>query len=144
MGHRRTIEEVAMSRFDGSSFVRRALLLDAVVSGGTGILMALGAEALQRVLGLPAGLLRYAGIALVPFAALLVHLAGRERVLASSVWAVIIGNAAWVAASILVLLLGWIEPNRLGYAFVMAQAAAVAVLAEIEYAGLRRSAPVAG
>jgi hypothetical protein len=46
-------------------------------------------------------------------------------------------NAAWVAASARALLLGWIQPNGLGYAFVIGQAAAVAVLAGMQYAGLR-------
>ena len=131
-----------MSRTDASPFLRRALLLDAAISGATGVLLILDAGLLQRVLGLPSTLLHYAGLALIPFAALLVHLARRERLSSSSVRAVIAGNAAWVVASLAVLLAGWIEPNRLGTAFVVAQALAVAVLAEIEYAGLRRSAAI--
>ena len=128
-----------MSRTDASPFLRRALLLDAAISGATGILLALDAGVLQQLLGLPPALLRYAGLALIPFAALLVHLARGERLSPSSVWAVIAGNAAWVVASLAVLLTGWIEPNRLGTAFVVAQALAVALLAEVEYAALRRS-----
>ncbi len=56
-----------------------------------------------------------------------------------SVVAVIALNAGWVAASLLLLLAGWVEPNGLGYAFILGQAGAVAVLAEMQYVGLRRS-----
>ena len=42
------------------------------------------------------------------------------------------------AASIL-LISDWVFPTLLGHAFVIAQAIAVVLLAELEYAGLRRS-----
>jgi hypothetical protein len=56
-----------------------------------------------------------------------------------AVLAVIAGNGAWVAASVLVLLAGVLRPSALGYAFVLGQAAAVAVLAEVEAVALRRA-----
>ncbi len=49
-------------------------------------------------------------------------------------------NALWVAASFGVLLSGAIAPNLLGYAFVIAQALTVALLAELQFVGFRRSA----
>jgi len=49
-------------------------------------------------------------------------------------------NAAWVAGSVLLLLSGRIEPNILGYAFILGQALAVAGFAEMQYVGLRKSA----
>ena len=52
----------------------------------------------------------------------------------------IAGNALWVAASVALLRSRWIPPSVLGWAFVIVQAAAVAVLAEMEYVGLRKSA----
>jgi hypothetical protein len=58
---------------------------------------------------------------------------------ASGARAVIAANIAWVGASALVLLTGWIDPNGLGVAFVVLQAVVVAGLAELQYAGLRRS-----
>ena len=48
-----------------------------------------------------------------------------------------------VAASVLVLVSRTIEPNSLGIAFVVVQAVAVGVLAELEWVGLRRSAALA-
>ena len=49
-------------------------------------------------------------------------------------------NALWVAASVTLLVSGAVEPNLLGYAFVIAQALAVALLAELQFIGMRRSA----
>lgn len=129
-----------MSSHD-SSFLRRALLADAGISGATGLLMALGAKTLEERLGMPAALLRYAGLGLIPFAALLAYLATRERTSRAGVWAVIEINATWVAASLLLLLSGWIALTGLGSAFVLLQALAVAGLALIQYVGLRKSAP---
>lgn len=129
-----------MSIFESPLFLRRILLADAAISGVTGLMMALGAGTLEALLGVPAPLLRYAGWSLVPFAILVASLARREAPPRAGVATVIALNAAWVAASVLVLLAGWIYPNGFGYAFILGQAAAVAVLAEMQYSGLRRSA----
>jgi hypothetical protein len=52
---------------------------------------------------------------------------------------VIGGNVLWVIGSVALMVGGWIAPNRLGYAFIGAQAVAVAVLAALELAALRRT-----
>ena len=122
-----------------SSFLRRILLIDAAVSGAAGLVMALGAEPLERWLAVPAPLLRYAGWPLLPFAAALVYLARRPALPRGAVVTVIALNGAWVAASVLVLAAGAIQPAPLGYAFVVGQAVAVAALAEMETVGLRKA-----
>ena len=124
-----------------SPFLRKALLADAAISGATGLLLALGAGYLADLLGVPVGLPRWAGIALLPVAALLAFLATRERLSRPVVWAVIAANLVWAADSILLLFVGWIEPTALGVAFIVAQASVVAVFAELQWLGLRRSAP---
>ncbi len=53
---------------------------------------------------------------------------------------VIAGNAVWTLASIALLFSGAVTPNLLGEAFVVIQAIAVGVLAELQYIGLRKSA----
>ena len=53
---------------------------------------------------------------------------------------VVAGNTAWTAASIALLFSGWVAPNLLGEATVAMQAIAVGIFAELQYAGLRRSA----
>lgn len=55
------------------------------------------------------------------------------------VFAVVACNASWALDSVLLLFTGWIEPTLLGEVFVAGQAIIVAVLAELEFVGLRRS-----
>lgn len=129
-----------MSTTTVSPFLRRAMLADAAFSGTSGLILALAAGWLGDLLGLPVPLLRYVGLALLPYAALLAFLATRETLPRGDVWAIIVGNAVWTAASILLLFTGWIEPTTLGVVFVIAQAAVVAVFAELQWFGLKRAA----
>src|SRR5947209_16416151 len=126
-----------------STLLRRALLLDAVASAGTGVLTAAGAAILSRLCNLPEPLLAYGGLSLLPFAAIVGLLARRDVLPAAIVWAVIAYNALWSIDSIVLLLSGWIAPNAFGFVFVIAQALVVAVVAECQYIGLRRSRPLA-
>jgi hypothetical protein len=121
---------------DRSTFLRRVILVDAATCVATGLLLALGAGALTPLLELPGALLRYSGLSLFPIAAFMVWVATRESLPRPGVWLIIAGNILWVAGSVLVLAV--ISPRTLGYAFVIAQAAAVALLAELEIVGLRR------
>ena len=122
-----------------STFLRRALIADAVASAATGLLMLVAAGRLEQWLALPADLLRAAGASLLPFAAIVAWLGLRETISRAAVWIVIGLNALWVIDSVALLFTSWVQPALLGYAFVLAQAAAVAVLAELEYVGLRRA-----
>jgi hypothetical protein len=98
---------------------------------------------LSGVLSLPVALLREAGVVLLPFALLLVFMSTRARLPRAAVWAVIVVNAIWAIDSIALLFTGWVQPNLLGYVFVAAQAAFVALMAELEYFGLRKSVALA-
>ncbi len=120
-----------------STLLRDALLADAIVSGGTGLLMAAAAEPLERLLAVPSTLLFYAGLSLLPFAALVAWLGTREGPSRPAIWAVIIVNALWVIDSVLLLASGWLAPTPLGYAFIAIQAVVVALLAELQYVALR-------
>jgi hypothetical protein len=128
-----------MSLVSMNPFLRRVLVADALISAAAGVLMALGAGWLQDLLALPSTLLLAAGIALFPWAACLLWLARKPAVPAGAVWAVIVVNIAWVVDSAWVALGGVFQPNALGQAFIAAQALAVAVLAELEFIGMRRS-----
>jgi len=132
-----------MSPFRPSVFLRRALLADALVSGATGILMVAGANFVAGLLGLPASLLQEAGIVLIPYGAAVAFLGTRERVVAAAVWAVIIANGVWAAASVALLGSGLIDPTWLGDAFVTAQALVVALFAALQHMGLHRTAVAA-
>ena len=120
-----------------TTFLRYALLTDAATSGATGILLVLGAGPLSALLLLPEPLLRWAGAILVPFA-ILVGLAGRSAAPSRpAVVAIILANALWVVDSFALLAAGWVAPNGLGTAFVVAQAVAVGALAAAQAIGLR-------
>ena len=123
-------------------FLRHVLRADALISGAAGLLMAAGAPYLAPFLGLPSALLFWAGVALFPFVALLVAVSARSEVSRLMLIDIIGINALWVIASFGVLLSGAVAPNALGYAFVVAQALAVALLAELQLVGMRRSASV--
>ena len=128
-----------MSDLTTSPILRRALLLDAVATGATALLLVLGAGLLADLLGLPSALMRVAGLILVPFVGLVAWTASQARPPAGAVWTIILGNAAWVAASLVLLVSGWVAPTALGYAFVIAQALAVGIFAELQVMGLRRA-----
>ena len=120
-------------------FLRRVLIVDAVASAATGLFMFAFAAVLEQWLNLPSALLRYAGLSLLPFAAIVAWLGLREQLSRGGVWAVIALNVLWVVDSAALLVSGWVDPVLLGYAFVIFQAAVVAVLAELEFVGLRRA-----
>jgi hypothetical protein len=122
-----------------SSLLRKALLADALLSGVTGLALALAAAPLATLFGLPVGLLRWSGLILIPYAASVAHLGIRDRTQRPLVFAVVACNALWALDSVLLLVTGWIEPTVPGNVFVVGQALVVVVLAELEILGLRRS-----
>ena len=124
-------------------FLRNILAADAAISGAAAILMIVGAPYLSPLLGLPAGLLFWAGVVLVPFVALLLATLRRQSVPRLIMIDIIAVNALWVAVSFGLLFSGLVSPNALGIAFVAAQALAVAVLAELQFVGMRRAAKAA-
>jgi hypothetical protein len=129
-----------MNLHHSSTFLRRMLLADAVISGATGLVMLAGASLLDHLLGIPAALLRYAGLALLPFSAMVWQLSRRAPISRPSVLTVVGLNAGWVAGSVLLLVSGWIDPTSIGGAFVILQAVVVAAFAELQYTALRRTA----
>ena len=123
-----------------STFLRRALVVDAVATAATALLSIVAAGNLSRMFSVPETLLRGSGLALVPFVAFVLWLATRERASRTAVRAVIALNLAWVVASLWLVLGGPIAPNALGIGFIVAQAIAVAAFAELQYVGLKRAA----
>jgi hypothetical protein len=122
-----------------STFLRRALLADAVFSGVAALGFTFGAGAFASVFNLPEVLLRETGLFLIAYTALVGWLASRSAVPRALVLLVVIGNAAWTIASVALLLSGAVSPNLLGEAMVVAQAIATGVFAELQYVGLRKS-----
>ena len=125
-----------------NTLLRYALLADAIASGATGLLLIAGAGLLEGLLGLPAALMREAGLVLVPYVAFVAWVGTREAISRPAVQAIIAMNLLWVVGSAVVLF-AFVTPNLLGYAFVIAQAIVVGVFAELQIIGLRRRQAVA-
>lgn len=125
---------------DRPALLRQALLADGIVSGATGIALALAAGPLADFLGLPTLLLRLAGLSLLPYAAALFYLGTRTTISRPGAWAVVGLSLLWAAASVLLLLTGWVDPTGVGTLFVIVQALVVAAVADVQYLALRRSA----
>jgi hypothetical protein len=121
-----------------SAFLKTALRIDAVTCVAMGLLMTVGSGLISDFTRIPETLLMAAGLSLFPIAAFIGFVSSRELIRAPEVWIVIFGNIGWVMASLWLLAAGTIMPNSLGVAFVALQAAAVALLAAVEYAGLNR------
>lgn len=126
-----------------SSPLRTLLLLDAATCTGMGAILTLAAAPLAAWTAIPASLLFYAGAVLFPVAVFMGMVAMRALANRTAVWLVVAGNGLWVAASLGLLVGGWIAPNALGQAFIVAQALAVALFAVLEHLAGRRSSATA-
>ena len=124
---------------DGTAWLRRALWVDVLFSGAAGVAMGAGHALLAPVLGLPEALLIGAALVCLAWAAALGALARRPHIARPLAWGVVVGNGAWVAASIALLVFGWVQPSTLGTAFLVAQAVAVGVFAELQWWAMRRA-----
>jgi len=131
-----------MSLFASPRFLRQVLGVDAVSGSATALLHLTAAGALAPLLGLPGGLLVASGLALIAFVAGSAYLASCDPVPRGPVWALIFANWAWAGAC-LALLFSGAAATALGQGYLVVQAAAVALLAELEWMGLRRY-PVRG
>ena len=121
--------------------LKNVLLLDAATCLGAGALMAFASNFVSGLTAIPAPLLFWAGLFLFPVAALMIAAGLQAAPSRPLVWLIILGNAAWVAASI--ALFAIISPNVLGVVFILAQAATVAILTLLEHNALQRSNIVA-
>jgi hypothetical protein len=128
-----------MMKMNSATALRALLTIDALISGATGIAMILAAGVLEPLLSVPTVVMRSAGVMLLPFAAMVFFFSRPAQLTPARVRAVIALNVAWVGASILVLVTGWLQPSMLGVAFVVFQALVVAALAELQFTGLRRA-----
>lgn len=119
-----------------SPFLRHVLVVDALVSGAAGLVMIAGAGLLAPLLGLPQLLLTIAGAVMIPWLAALVVLSRMVLIPRAAVRAVVATNIVWVLGSAAALIA--FSPSALGYAFVIAQALAVGLFAELQVLALKR------
>ena len=114
--------------------LRRVLLLDAAASGALGLAGLVGSSVLDDLLGLPAALLLGVGVFLVGYALGLVGLARMSPVPRGLTLVVVLGNSAWVLMSVALVVGAWERLTVVGVVVVLAQAAAVAVFADLQWA----------
>jgi hypothetical protein len=117
------------------------MALDAASCAATGALQLLFTGALARLTGLSAPLLLGTGIFLLAYAAAAAWMASREQPPRRLIGLVVAGNFGWAAGCVALLALEGAAISALGWAWVLAQALTVVVLAELQWMGLRHSRP---
>ena len=123
--------------------LRLVLWADALSGSATAVLHLALAASLSALLGLPTGLLSASGILLLLYVALAGSLALQSLPSRALLGVLVIGNFAWVAACLVLLFGGSVSPTPLGEAYLVVQAVAVLVLAELQWMALRRTRPAA-
>ena len=128
-----------MSYVSSVRFLRHVLWVDAVSCLACGLLQVTLTATLVERLGLPATLLADTGVFLLLYGAAVAIFAMRIRSPGMVIWLLIAGNGAWAAACIALLFRGGLDLTLLGKSYVVAQALAVLVLADLQYFGFRRT-----
>jgi hypothetical protein len=128
-----------MNRLHVSPLLRLALRLDAAASVGVGALTLALASPLTPILGAPKAWVLAAGVFLLAYGIAVGWFALRTTLARTLAWTVIVGNVLWAVHTGLLGFTGLIAPTTLGLALILGQAAAVLLLADLQYFGLRRS-----
>jgi hypothetical protein len=127
---------------DRSGLLRLALKLDAVATGALALLALVAGPLLAELLGIPSSLLWPLGLFLAAYATAIWIIGTRASINRAAVWAAVALNLLWAVDSVAAVAPGWLPLTTLGVAFVLAQAGAVLVFAELQFLGLRRARPV--
>jgi hypothetical protein len=119
-------------------FLRAVVWFDASTGVLLGVLHLLLTAPLAEWLGLPAGLLQVTGAMLLGYAALATSIARSEPMPRGWLWVLIVGNFAWALASLALLLGSAAAPTLPGQAYLLVHVVSVALLAELQWMGVRR------
>ena len=115
--------------------IRRSLQLDALASGGLGVLLVALSGVADEHLGLPAGLSVGVGLFLFAWASVCAWAASQES--AGITREIAFANIGWVVASVAFVSTSWVDLTALGEAFVVAQALAVLCLVVLQLTAVR-------
>ncbi len=116
--------------------LRVLLGLDGAFCLAGGVALVAAAGVLGPAMGLPDGLLRGAGLVLLPWGAFVAWCASQAEPPRRAVLAVVVLNLIWAVDSVLLLATGWVAPNGLGVAFVLVQAAMGGGIAVLQWLAL--------
>lgn len=131
-----------MSKFSNGLTLPWLLRLDSATCVAMSALLALASDFISNLTEIPAKVLIYAGLSLIPIAIFMALVSWRRLQQKLLAQVVIAGNIVWVLGSL--ALLSMVEPNEFGIVFVLAQAGAVAVFALLEWRALEARARHAG
>lgn len=106
--------------------------IDAITCAAMGVALVAASAPMGELTGIPASLLYWAGVLLLPTAAFMAWVSQSASPPAWAVNFIILGNGAWVAASLFLPVAGMIIPNLFGWTFLVGQAAAVTALTGLE------------
>lgn len=129
----------AVARVRETPLLRWTLELDGLANVLIGLVYVLAAGWVGEELGLPAQLLYPVGAFMLVGGALVVAMSMRHSVPVLWVGALIVVNLVWAVDSVVVAATGWFDPTTAGTVWILLQAAAVALLGVLEWAGLRRA-----
>ena len=121
------------------SLLRFAMRADATLCAALGLLVAMAADPLSKLSGLPSTAEWATGAGLVAYGALLYILAAVGDIRRVGI-GVVAANVAFVAAVVTVLAAGWLPLTALGVVMTLAIAAATLAFAYLQYLGVRRLA----
>jgi hypothetical protein len=118
--------------------LRLAIRLDAWISGAFGIALLVGGGPFMDALGAPSTFLWAVGGVCLVYAGALFVLQTRGSIARRAAWTVVVANTVWVILSLLLLVSSWLPVTPLGVALLLAQAAGVAALADLQLVALVR------
>ena len=121
------------------SLLRFAMRADATLCAALGLLVAMAADPLSKLSGLPSTAEWATGAGLVAYGALLYMLAAVGDIRRVGI-GVVAANVAFVAAVVTVLAAGCLPLTALGVVMTLAIAAATLAFAYLQYLGVRRLA----
>ena len=127
------------ARSGEDTLVRKAMRVDAILVGLLGLPVVLASRPIAEWTGIPAGWVLGLGVFFLVYGVDVYWLAGRDRVTAGA-WATIAANEIFTVAALAVVVLGVWPLTGLGIAAVLGSGGYTAVLAALQWIGLRRLA----
>jgi hypothetical protein len=135
-----TTSTSTLSAGSPSPLLRRALLLDAAVTGGSGLLAVVAAGLLAPLMGLASPLILVVlGVVFVGYAWRIYRFATARPIPRSGAIAAVILNTLWVLGSASLLVTGWVPLTLAGRWIVVVVADIVGLFAILQFLGLRQA-----
>jgi len=133
-----TVPATEATTTSATTILRRVLVLDALVTGGNGVIYLIASGPVAELLGTSAGLLLGIGTFLAAYGLAVGVLAAQRKPSASMTKLVIGANLLWALVSIGVAAFGVLGTNVIGTTWTVLQAGTVAGFAALQMWGLRK------